>query len=139
MAIYVTKTKMPHICNICQLVHMHLSDNHVSIYASYKLTAITGIHTFHIIGICLRKYACHIVYVCPSALLLYSTYRPHITTYIALKSIHTYIHTYIHKCTCISAYIHEYACIDINMEKCKYIYLCRQACMNIYMSVYVCM
>ena len=46
------------------------------IYSSYELNASnnvskgTGIHTFHIIGICLGKYACHIAYVCLTALLL---------------------------------------------------------------------
>ena len=49
---------MPIKCHICQLLHVHIGDNYVSIYISYELTAInkftrnTGIHTFHIIEIC---------------------------------------------------------------------------------------
>ena len=41
-----------HIGHICQLVHVHILDNYVSIYASYEATAInnvtssTGKHTF---------------------------------------------------------------------------------------------
>ena len=34
----------------------------------------------------LEKYACHIAYVCPSTVLLQSTYRFHITAYITRTS-----------------------------------------------------
>ena len=43
---------------ICQLLHVHISDYYVNIYASYELTAInnvtqsTGIHAFYITGTC---------------------------------------------------------------------------------------
>ena len=51
-------SQIPYICHICQLLHMHTSSKYVSIFNSYKLTAISnvmisnGIHTFHITGIC---------------------------------------------------------------------------------------
>ena len=44
--------KMPHICHICQLGHVQISDNYVSMYATYEHHAInnvttnTGIHPF---------------------------------------------------------------------------------------------
>ena len=69
--------QMPFICHICQLLHMHIWYNYVSIYTSYELNAInnvnssTGIHTLHIGGICpMNKYAYHIASVCPTDLLL---------------------------------------------------------------------
>ena len=46
-------------CQLCKLVYVPIWGNYVSIYASYELNAInnvtrcTGIHRFHIIGICL--------------------------------------------------------------------------------------
>ena len=53
--------QIPHIFYICQLLfHMQISDNYVSIYTPYQLTAIndvtmtTDIYIFHIIGICPR-------------------------------------------------------------------------------------
>ena len=47
-----------HIWHICQLLDAHISDNYVSIYASYELTAITNvtrstcIYIFSITSIC---------------------------------------------------------------------------------------
>ena len=44
-------------CHIFELLHVQMSDNYASKYASYKLSAVnnvtrgTGIHTFHITGI----------------------------------------------------------------------------------------
>ena len=83
--------QMPNICHICQLVHVHISDNQVSIYTSCELAAIncvttsTGIHTSHIIGICpWTKYAYHIAYVYPSAFAC-SLHRPHITAHVNKK------------------------------------------------------
>ena len=55
---YVSTNKIIHINYLCQLVHVHICDNYVSIYASYEVTAInsmtrgTGIQTFHITDIC---------------------------------------------------------------------------------------
>ena len=55
---YVPETNLPLKYHICQLVHLHISDNYVSICASYELnannsvTTSTGIHTFHINDIC---------------------------------------------------------------------------------------
>ena len=49
---------MPNVCCICQLLHVQIKGNHVSIYTSCELTAInsvprnTGIDTFHIADIC---------------------------------------------------------------------------------------
>ena len=48
----------PSNATLCQLVHVHIWDNYVSMYVSYRPLAIynvtrnTGKHTFHIIGIC---------------------------------------------------------------------------------------
>ena len=50
-------------------------------YTSYEFNAInkvttnTGTHTFHITDVPLNKHTCHIAYVCPTTLLLLSTYR----------------------------------------------------------------
>ena len=79
--------------HICQLLHMYICNNYISIYTSYELNAInnvtksTCIHTFHITDMPLNKYSCHIAHTCPTALLLQSTYRPHITTHIHHRSI----------------------------------------------------
>ena len=49
---------MPLKCHICQLLHVQVWDNYDGIYTLYELTAInnvtrsTGMHAFHIIGIC---------------------------------------------------------------------------------------
>ena len=61
--------KMPLKCHIFQLPPVHIWDNQVSIYTSYELTAInnltrsTGIHTFHITGICFWTYKCATLYI----------------------------------------------------------------------------
>ena len=47
---------MPHMCQMCQLLYVHILGNQFSIYTLCELTAInnvtmsTGIHTFHITG-----------------------------------------------------------------------------------------
>ena len=56
IAMYMPKTNMPlkcgHINHMCSLVHVHIWDNYVSIYASYEPSAIsnvsrnTDIHNF---------------------------------------------------------------------------------------------
>ena len=60
---YVPETNMPlksiYMCQICLVVYVLKSDNYVSIYTSYKCTAVisvtrtTPIHTFNITDICL--------------------------------------------------------------------------------------
>ena len=56
---YSHATSIPLKCHIWKLVHVQIGDNYVSIHTSYELNAInnvtriTGIHTFHICGICL--------------------------------------------------------------------------------------
>ena len=56
--VYKYAPQIPHICQICKLVYVHIWDNYISIYASYELTIInyvtgtTGRHKFNIIGIC---------------------------------------------------------------------------------------
>ena len=53
-------SQIPHICHICELLHVHIWNNDVSTFAWCELTAInnvtrnTSIHTFYIIGICPR-------------------------------------------------------------------------------------
>ena len=46
--------------------------------------ALIYIH-FTLSASAMNKYACHIVYLCPTALVLQSTYRAHITAYIIKK------------------------------------------------------
>ena len=83
---YMPKITIPLKCHIlsilCNIMPISLCaqyDNDVSICASCGPTAInmtrnTGIHTFNIICIFpLNKYACHIVHICSTTLLLYST------------------------------------------------------------------
>ena len=91
IAIFVATTNMPLKCHICQLVHVQMPDNYISIYTSYEPTAInnvardTGIHTFHIIGICLVQICLqHDTYM-PHCLQLWSTYRSHITAHKSYK------------------------------------------------------
>ena len=61
--------QMPHICQICQLLHVQIYDNYVSIYTSYHLTAmnnvtrITGIYTSSLLVYALNKYALLHIYV----------------------------------------------------------------------------
>ena len=103
IAKYVSRDKyasqMPYICHICQLFTMYMGDICVSIYTSYQLTPInnvtrsTGIHTFHIISRCPRKYV-------PATLHIYVPLHfycslhiyPHITAYIHQISIHCNIY-----------------------------------------------
>ena len=65
------------ICHICQWLYFHIWDSYISIYVPYELTVInnvttsTGIHTFHIIGICLWK-------IC----LPHCTFMFHCTSYV---------------------------------------------------------
>ena len=62
--------KMTHISQICQSLHVQMWDSYVSIYVSYKCTAyqnvtrITGIHTLHIISICLWTNMQATLYIC---------------------------------------------------------------------------
>ena len=50
--------QMPCICYICHLLHVYIWNNYISIYNSYELNAMnyvtmtTGMHIFHITGIC---------------------------------------------------------------------------------------
>ena len=68
--------QMPFNCHTCQLLHVHIWDNQVSIYTSYELNAInsvtrsTGIRTSHYWYMSLNN----IAYICPTALLPQSTY-----------------------------------------------------------------
>ena len=77
---------------------MQICKKCVSMYTSYELTPITkvtgttGMHTFHIIGICpltKRPTTSHIL--CPTAHLLWSTNRPKTTAFIS-KQISTSIY-----------------------------------------------
>ena len=49
---------MPCVCHICQLIHVHIGDNYVSIYTSHEPNAIsnmtrsTGVNTFHMTDLC---------------------------------------------------------------------------------------
>ena len=108
IAIYVPKnkyaTQMPHICHICQLVYLQISDKYVSLHASHKLNVIKCGHkhwyayTAHF-GICPwanmpATLYIHIPLYCYCSLHIYTT----------LLSWHAYVNTYID--FCISAYIH---------------------------------
>ena len=79
---------MPQISDMCQLVHTHIQDNYVNTYASYEPNAInnvtrnTDIHTSHYCHMPLNKYTCDIAHICPTALILWSTFRP-------LSTVHT--------------------------------------------------
>ena len=88
---------MPFKCHIyatCAWLYMQISGKYISTYTSYELNAInnmtssTVIHTFHITEICpwTNMPNC-IAHICPTTLLLYSTYRLHITSHIHQKSI----------------------------------------------------
>ena len=91
--------QMPDICHICQLLHLQIWENYVSISTSYELNAMKCdhdhyMHTFHITGICswTNKYACHTAHVCPTAILLSSTYRNQISAHsIKIQYIAIYI------------------------------------------------
>ena len=61
IAMYVPNSNMLliyHMSHMCQLLHVDICDNYVSIYLSYEPNATTkvirntDIHTFHIIAIC---------------------------------------------------------------------------------------
>ena len=52
------------IWQLCQYKTSH------ELNAINNVTKRTGIHTFHITGICPQKYACHIAHLCPTTLLL---------------------------------------------------------------------
>ena len=78
-------SQMPHLSHTCKLLHTHIQDNYVSIDTSYELTAHQQcdqdhwyIYISHYWHLPLKKYACDIVHMGTTALLLYSTYRPYI-------------------------------------------------------------
>ena len=57
LSIYVPATNILLKCHICQLLHVQIYDNYVSISTSYEnainsVTMTTGMHTFHNTGIC---------------------------------------------------------------------------------------
>ena len=79
-------TQIPYMCHICQCLHVQIWDSHVSIYTSYELSAINNVTNIsHYWHMPLNKYICHITYVCPAALIIKSTFRPHITTHWGQK------------------------------------------------------
>ena len=92
MAFFKTNNKyasqMPHMPisayadmrQLCQCIYLILTQcNHQCDY-KYWYTYIS--HYWHMP---LNMYACHIAYVCPTALLLWSTYRPNTRAYICKK------------------------------------------------------
>ena len=80
-------------CCVWQLFYVQISDNYVSIYTSYELTAINNVtesryaYSFHYWHTPLNKYVSHTANIHPSALLLWSRYRSHITAYIHQMSM----------------------------------------------------
>ena len=79
------------ISHTWQLVHVHIWDNYIYIiwnHCNPNVTRNTGVHIFHIIGIYPWTNMSFTSHMCPAALLLWSTYRLHITG-------HT---SYIHIC-----------------------------------------
>ena len=86
----------PHICTMCQLVNLQISDTIVSIYTSYQLkttktiTTNTGIHIFHIIGICPKEiFLSHHPGMSHCPLIVLSTCGLHITTHPSQKQTQT--------------------------------------------------
>ena len=79
--------QMSYICHKCQLHHGQIWNSYVHICTSYELIARKSMYTCipHYWHMPLNKYAYHITDVCPTALLLLSPYRPHITAYIHKK------------------------------------------------------
>ena len=79
---HVPTINMPLKCHICQLDLVHISDNYVSIFTLYELTAINNVtihndmHTFHIIGICPPDKMFSISHGCPTALVIQPSCRP---------------------------------------------------------------
>ena len=82
---------MPHISHMCQLVHAHIWDNYVSIYATNKANCNQQClqehwYTFpHYWNMPLNKYISHLTHTCPTVLLLWYTYRSNTTTYVSQK------------------------------------------------------
>ena len=79
-AIYVQNIISPQmslIYHICSSVHVHVSYNFVSIYASYELNVISNVNTnshinkFHITDMCPWTNKPATLHICPNALLLY--------------------------------------------------------------------
>ena len=73
-----------------RIYHVQIWDSNVNTCTSNEFNAIsnvigsTGIHTFHIIAICIQNnYACYIKYVCPIYLQLYSIYWSHNTAHLS--------------------------------------------------------
>ena len=106
--------QMLHICHKCKLIHVQISYNYVSIYASW--TQCNGqcyqehwyTYNSHYWHMPFNKCACHIVNICSTILPLYYTYRPNIT----LHNIHMWIHTYIDWHVCIHTSIYRNTNLD---------------------------
>ena len=80
--------QMLHIGHICQIIHVNMRQVYQYICLIWndcnQQCDLKHCYTFHHIGICLwiNKYASNITHICPTALLLWSTYRPQITGHI---------------------------------------------------------
>ena len=97
-------SQIPHISHICQSVHVHIWHTNMSTYASYEPNAISNVtrntvmHIFHIIGIWTWTNMPVSLHICPTALLLWSTYRPHITVHTSQKICNRYSINYCQIC-----------------------------------------
>ena len=95
-----------------------------------NVTRSMGIHAFHVTGIMpLNKYAGHIVHVYPTAHLLSSTYIPHITAHLHIKSINCNLYLPYHCKICVR---HKYNPQMPNRPKITWHKLMRKVCQYIY-------
>ena len=126
--------QMPHLSPIWQLVHVHIWDNHQYIWLAQnqcnQQCDQEHRYTFHIIGICPWKNIPSIVHACPTALLLWSTYRPpHYCTYkspqktqqFAMGTLHIISKCAWKKYAPQMPHIQISSCTDMK-QLCKYIY-----------------
>ena len=95
IAMYMPMTNILLKCHKCQWLHVHICQNYISIYLIWTHCKWTmwpetlAYIYFTLLAYAPEKYVYQISYVCPTALLPWSTYRFSITTYRSKKKQQT--------------------------------------------------
>ena len=100
---YMSISSCEHMRQLCQYIY-HISTPH-----NQNVTANIGIHKIsHYWHMPLDKFSCHVTQVCPTALIMWSTYRVHITAHTSQKQqTATFIYLcYIYICA-NNKYVHQ--------------------------------
>ena len=115
--------RMLHICHIWKLGHIHMTQlcHNICLMLTHCNQQCDQEHCYTHVSyywhITLNKYACHIVYICPSALLLYAMYESPTTAHIIQKQTNCnfYLLYYSHMCAS-NKYAPQMPCTQITLH-----------------------